>query len=119
MDFTNDLFLMSIIFGAISVVTGFILLKFPPKDVNFLYGYRTKNSMKSKERWDFAQTYSAKLMLKGGCFYLVLGVFSLFFSFSQVINVGIGMGTLLLGCVLLIIKTEKSIKQKFKENETI
>ena len=119
MVFSNDLFLICTTVGAISIVTGFILLKYPPKNINFLYGYRTKNSMKSKERWDFAQKYSAKLMIKGGFFYIVLGILSLFFSLSQVVNISIGMGTLLLGCILLIVKTEKKLKQTFKENENI
>lgn len=119
MDFSNDLFLISTTVGAISIVTGFILLKYPPKNINFLYGYRTKNSMKSKEIWDFAQTYSAKLMIKGGFFFIVLGIISQFFGLSQSTNISIGMGTLLLGCVLLIVMTEKKIKQKFEANETL
>ncbi|MCR9183073.1 MAG: SdpI family protein [Flavobacteriaceae bacterium] len=119
MDFTNDLFLISGTLGFISIITGFILLKFPPKNINFLYGYRTKSSMKSKERWDFAQSYSAKLMIKGGVLYLGLGVLGLFLNLSHIPNVSIGIGTLLLGCIYLIVKTELKLKQKFESNETI
>jgi uncharacterized membrane protein len=119
MDFNNDLFLIGVSLGFIFLITGFILLKFPPNNINFLYGYRTKNSMKSKERWDFAQQYSAKLMIKGGIYFLVLGVIGPFLNLSDTLNVAIGIGSLLLFCIFLIINTEKKLKQKFESDETI
>ena len=48
--------------GIILIVVGFILLKYPPKEINSLYGYRTEKSMKSQEAWDFAQIFSSKLI---------------------------------------------------------
>ena len=59
MTFDNPLFLIPVMTGVIFIVAGWIMMKFPPKDINSLYGYRTKNSMKNKERWAFAQKYSA------------------------------------------------------------
>jgi uncharacterized membrane protein len=41
----------------------FIFSLFPPKKINSLYGYRTPNSMKSQENWDFANRYSNRLAL--------------------------------------------------------
>ena len=41
----------------------FLIYKYPPKKINTLYGYRTNRSMKNKEIWDFANTYSAKFLL--------------------------------------------------------
>tara|TARA_R110000850_G_scaffold16697_1_gene51699 strand:+ start:38117 stop:38479 length:363 start_codon:yes stop_codon:yes gene_type:complete len=117
MDFTNDLFLIGVSFGLISIIAGFILLKYPPKSINYLYGYRTKNSMKSQKVWDFAQVYSAKLMIKGGLVFVLLGGLGLVVPLSQTINVMIGLGTLLLFCFYLFYKTEKKLKQKFNNDK--
>jgi uncharacterized membrane protein len=119
MDFTNDLFIINLSFGLISVIAGIILLKFPPKNINHLYGYRTKRSMKSKEVWDFAQIFSAKLMIKGGAVFILMGFLGLFLNLSQTLNIIIGLGVVLFYCVYLIYKTEKKLKQKFKDNETL
>lgn len=119
MDFSNDLLFMAILIGSIFILTGTILLKFPPKEINLLYGYRTKRSMKSKDAWDFAQLFSAKKMIKGGFIFLLIGLISLFLELSQTLNIIIGMGFLLLTCIYLIYSTEKKLKQKFDKNETL
>lgn len=49
--------------GPLMTFLFFLFNKFPPKKINTLYGYRTKRSMKNKEIWDFANTYSTKLLL--------------------------------------------------------
>ena len=36
------------------ILVGIIMFKYPPKKINFFVGYRTVNSMKNKERWDFS-----------------------------------------------------------------
>lgn len=47
----------------ISIVAVAVLRLFPPRKINGLYGYRTKRSMQSQKKWDFAQKYSAGLGL--------------------------------------------------------
>jgi uncharacterized membrane protein len=42
----------------------FIFVKFPPKKINQLYGYRTRRSMANQEIWKVANEYSAGLMVK-------------------------------------------------------
>jgi len=48
--FDNPLFLIPSTSGLIFILAGFIMLKFPPKKINSLYGYRTSSSMKNQER---------------------------------------------------------------------
>ena len=43
------------------ILVGIIMFKYPPKKINFFVGYRTVNSMKNKERWDFSNKYCGKL----------------------------------------------------------
>lgn len=45
--FENPLFLIPITSGPLFMIAGLVLLKFPPKKINSLYGYRTNSSMKN------------------------------------------------------------------------
>lgn len=36
---------------------------FPPKKINYLYGYRTKRSMQSQDTWNESNTYAANAMI--------------------------------------------------------
>jgi len=66
--------LLDALTGAVFLLLGWVLYKYPPKEINSRYGYRTSKSMKSQDAWDFAQAYSGKLMMKAGAFLLVVGV---------------------------------------------
>ena len=63
------LFLVGLFFSLAALIT----MKFPPKKINGIYGYRTSRSMKSQENWDIAQRYSSRLMLKQGLVMLAIG----------------------------------------------
>lgn len=109
----NSLFFMPLLVGSIFFIVGFLMYQFPPTDINYLYGYRTTNSMKSKERWDFAQVYSAKLIIYCGVFLMLFSVVSLLFSVTETKGVLIGSVAIFASIAVLIYKTEKAIKQKF------
>lgn len=114
MNFENTLFFMPLLVGTIFIVAAYIMLKFPPKKINYLYGYRTKSSMKNQEHWHFSQIYSSKLMLYCGFGLIAFSGFGLLFKVS--IEKGVLISTVFLFIVtaILFIKTEKAIKQKFK-----
>ncbi len=115
MELSNPMILIPLLVGLIFIIMGFITLKFPPKKINHLYGYRTKSSMKSQERWDFAQRYSAKEMIKWGSLYLLTAILGFLPLFQGVlISTIVAMSTLILLVVLLFNRTEKAIVQKFE-----
>lgn len=113
LSYTNALFFLPITVGPIFFLAGLLMYKYPPKEINSLYGYRTKNSMKDIERWNFAQVYSAKLMMKVGA------GFTLFAGIGMFINIKEGIATItaiilmLLCCFILIYGTEKKLKKTF------
>lgn len=115
MDFTNHLFIIGLGFGLIAIIAGTHLLKYPPKNINYFYGYRTKRSMKSQEAWKFAQSYSAKIFIRGGFFFILLGIIGLLLNFHQNVNLAFGLGSLFLFCIFFIYKTEKQLKQNFSD----
>lgn len=116
MNTESAFFSILILIGGVFTVVGMITTVFPPKKINFLYGYRTNSSMKSQERWDFAQAYSSKLMLLSGVFLMLISCLGLFFSISETVDFFSGMTLLLLSIAFLIYNTEKAIKTKFPKN---
>lgn len=110
----NLLFLIPVSTGIIFLIAGYIMRKFPPKNINSLYGYRTKSSMKSKEIWDFAQKYSSKEMMKSGIILVLLGLIGFVYQPTENTATIIGLGLVILIVVALIIRVEAGIKRKYK-----
>lgn len=104
---------ITIILGLIFVITGLIMYYFPPKKINYLYGYRTKNSMKNLERWTFAQRHSAKLMMWCGVVLLITGIVGVILNLDPNIMKIVGLVELIILVIFLFIKTETDINRKF------
>lgn len=109
----NNLFSIPLIVGFIFALIGSLVYQFPPQDINPLVGYRTKNSMKSKERWDFAQKYAFKLMTYIGVVLMCLSMVGLVFNVKESVGGYIGATEVIIASIMLIYKTERAIKQKF------
>lgn len=109
----NTFIFFPLLVGGILKMAGFIQFIYPPKGINALYGYRTSSSMKTKERWDFAQKYSSKLMIKLGLIYMSSALFGLFLKEHEAIALAIHLPFMLVIFVILIYKTEKNLKSKF------
>lgn len=109
----NPLAIICFTTGLVFIVAAFITKKYPPKKINSTYGYRTKTSMQSKERWDFSQTYSTQHMLKYGAILLVFGVIGYYLPFSELVLSVIGIALIIILTIALYLKTEYAIKEKF------
>ena len=103
--------------GLIFILAGFILYKYPPKEINSLYGYRTANSMSNRQRWDFSQTYSGKLMMKYGAIMMILAVVGFFIPLPEFVQLSLGIIILILVCVFLFLKTEKELNERFGKSQ--
>ena len=93
---------------------GIFVLKYPPAKINTIYGYRTKRSMQSQESWDFAQTYSTKLMVDAAKFITFMGVLAV--SVNIMPEAGALLGTMIILAALAypFVRTETALKDKFK-----
>ncbi len=112
----NPLFITLVLTGISFMIIRMIISKFPPKKINKFYGYRTKSSMKSQERWDFAQEFSNDLMLKYGILLTLIGIGGYFISMSEVVSVFISIAVILILVFTMFYQTEKAIKEKFGDN---
>ncbi len=110
----KPLFLVNFLTGVIFIIAAIIQLKFPPKKINSFYGYRTKNSMKSKEAWEFAQIYSAKLMLRFGGGLTLISLLLIRVNLSKP-EYEVVASTFIISSivVLMLLLVEKEIKKRF------
>ncbi len=113
LDWENALIMLPILVGGIFIIAGIIMFLFPPKKINNLYGYRTPSSMKNQERWDFAQSYSSKLMIKIGVIYFSTFILGFFLKPNSLLGIVLTLILFIALVVILFIKTEKAIKSKF------
>ncbi|RZJ71954.1 SdpI family protein [Flavobacterium sp.] len=104
---------VSILCGIIFILAATVMLVFPPKKINDLYGYRSNNSRKSQERWDFAQRFSAWRMLEVGVFMLAVAVILDYADLPEIVGVVVGLPLIIGSCIYLFVRTESAIKKKF------
>lgn len=116
-DFAANIALPSLITGIVFSLLGWAFYQSPPSEINPLMGYRTKSSMKSQERWDFAQKYSAKQMANGGGVMIVLSLLSYFIPVDVEYKQIGGMALLVLSAVYMIAKTEIALKKQFPKSK--
>lgn len=115
METINNFLLAPLLIALIFMLIGILMLVFPPKKINGLYGYRTSASMKSQERWDFAQKYSAKEMIKLGGLMSLFSFVGFIYRPSESMATIIGVGLAIAIAVILIVRVEKAIKKRFRD----
>lgn len=104
--------ILPLLVGPIFTLAGLALWLKPPKKVNPIYGYRTKRSMSSQSRWDFAQVYSGKLLLRFGLAYTSTVILSLTkLGIPEIAGVALYLGLMSLGVVLVIRRVELELKK--------
>ena len=100
---------------------GWLLFRRTPKEINYVYGYRTKRSMMNEETWRFANQYFGKAWYLCGLILAPLSVIAIAIVFGKepgtVGTVG-GIITMLqmLPLIGAIVPTESELKKNFDEN---
>ncbi|WP_294824709.1 SdpI family protein [uncultured Flavobacterium sp.] len=114
-EFIDNVFFVSLTCGVIFLVAAGVMHLFPPKKINHLYGYRTPASMKTQERWDFAQRYSAIQMMKVAIALIVLSLTGYFFDLPVTVNISLGLVLVVLSAFYMFITTERAIRKNFND----
>lgn len=113
------LFCISIVLiSAIFIITGFYLKKYPPKEINYFYGYRSKRALKNQEQWNFSQQKSAVELIRTGKLLLISQVFIFFIPEEHLYTpyiLGVIVVLIMLGYFNVVLKTEKAIIRKFNK----
>jgi uncharacterized membrane protein len=113
MEKVNSLFVIGLSVGVLFLIISIIILNFPPKKINGWYGYRSASSMKSQERWDFAQIYSSRFMVKVALGMVFLGFLGIMIQTSETLGTAISLGTMIIMLGIMVYKTEAAIHKKF------
>jgi uncharacterized membrane protein len=114
MNYESPFFYTLIMVGVIFSITGLVMYFFPPKKINYLYGYRTNSSMKTQENWDFAQKYASKLMIQIGFILSGLSIIGLFYSYEEKTDFFVALILIIMGVLILLIRTENAINKNKK-----
>ena len=113
MEWTANLLQMPLLCGTIFMIAGLVMYIFPPKKINPLYGYRTSSSMKSIERWHFAQRFSALKIMQGSVFLLLSSFLGLLIKIEGKIGLIPGILFPLIVVFFILFTTENALKNKF------
>ena len=100
---------------------GWLLFRRTPKEISYVFGYRTKRSMRNEETWKFANQYFGKLWYLCGLLSVPLSVIAIAIVFGK------GLGTVgtvggiitmlqMLPLIGAIVPTESELKKNFDEN---
>ena len=103
---------------AVMIILGAFFRNQAPKDINYVFGYRTARSMKNEETWKFAHSLLGKIWFKCGLVILVISFVLMLFvlekSEDTVGNFGMIITFAQLGSLLLsIVPVEKALKENF------
>lgn len=114
------MFAFDLLIPALMIISGKMMWKHPPKNINGIIGYRTTRSMKNRDTWKYAHDYCGRLWWKIGWCLLLPSVI-IHFPFYNRSEDKIGfMGSILcaIQCVCLIIPiffTERALKRNFTD----
>ncbi|MDO5654771.1 MAG: SdpI family protein [Flavobacteriaceae bacterium] len=111
----NPIFLISILCGISYAIAGVIMYKFPPDSINYLYGYRTINSMENQEKWDFAQIYSSKVLIQAGILLILISFIGFLYQPDEITGLIIALSILIAVTIGIFLKVEIALKKKFNK----
>ena len=102
---------------------GLIMWKHTPKDINYIFGYRTTRSMKNDDTWKFAHEYCGRLWCMLGLIMLIPTVIvHIPFYNSSKDTIGI-VATIVMTVQLIVLiasifPTEIALKKTFNDDGT-
>ena len=105
--------LILVVSGIIFCLAAFLHKRFPPKQINSFYGYRTRKSMKNIESWNFAQNLSSKKMKNMSLRLIGLGLIMSFIRLELFLSLWIGLTIVIIMLALMIFHIENELKKRF------
>lgn len=74
---------MDLLIPAIMILFGAYFRKKGPKNINMIFGYRTRRSMINKDTWVFAHQYCGKIWFWCGLILIPVSIISLLFVLGK------------------------------------
>ncbi|REJ83759.1 MAG: hypothetical protein DWQ44_00495 [Bacteroidetes bacterium] len=99
--------------GLIFLLAGLIMRKSPPPKVNYIYGYRTRRSMRDQQSWEEGNRVSAILMIRYGMCMIVFGLVATIVPLTEISSIIAALFIVLVFTFMVFVKTERHLKRKF------
>ena len=111
----------NLLIPAIMLGAGKLFLKKAPKDINWIFGYRTTMSMKNEDTWAFAHKVAGAFWWKRGWVALVVTTITMLVLIGQSVEFVSSAGCILMFLQLIpliavIPHTEKALRNVFDKN---
>lgn len=121
MGFWIFMLIMDLLIPAIMIGFGSYSATRAPKDINYVFGYRTTMSMKNKDTWEFAHHNNGKIWRFVGWVMLLPSIVAMIFVFgksSDTVGIFGGIVVCVQTVILIvsIIPTEVALRKTFDEN---
>lgn len=112
---------IGLLFPAIMLVMGRYFMKTAPKEINYIFGYRTNMSMKNRDTWEFAHKYIGKLWFRFGWILVPITIIPMLFVLgkSEDIIGTVGAVVVVVDLIILIsaiFPTEMALKKTFDKD---
>lgn len=112
--------LMTMLLPLFMLLFGLYFTRKSPKEINYLFGYRTTRSMKNKDTWEFAHKKIGKLWLAVGAIILPVSAVIMVLVLGQSKDVIGNTGSVivllqLVPLIATIFPVEKALKENFDE----
>lgn len=118
MGFWIFMLVMDLLFPVIMILMGRYFMKTSPKEINYIFGYRTNMSMKNKDTWDFAHKYIGKLWFYLGLILVPITVIPMLLVIDKGEDIVATIGSIVMVIDLIILiapifPTEKALRKTF------
>ena len=94
---------------------GYMFIKSPPPEINGVFGYRTRRSMKNEATWAFAHAHCGKVWLITGAVLLVISLIAMLLLHKTAVE-NDGLWLCMVQLVILLasaLPTEMALKKNF------
>ena len=113
------MFICLLLIPLVMIIFGTIFRRAAPKKINPLFGYRSEQSMKDKESWDFAHKQVGSIWRRWG-FAMLISIVPMFFVYGKDVDTVSywGLAIIVLQLIVMIIPifiVEKRLKN-FNKN---
>ena len=103
------------------LVMGRYFMKTAPKEINYIFGYRTNMSMKNKDTWEFAHKYIGKLWFRFGWILVPITIIPMLFVLGKSEDTIGTVGAIVVAIDLIILisaifPTEMALKKNFDKD---
>lgn len=121
MGFWLFMLFFNLLIPVIMILTGRAFTKKSPKEINYIYGYRTDMSMKNSDTWDFAHKCCGRFWYKWGIIVLAATVVVMLILLTQSIKVVSIVGSVtvvaqMISLLAVIPHTEKALRRNFDKD---